>query len=118
MLPWQAGTQQAVVQPDQAEASHGEDVQLLCFAGLLLDGRPGGPSGGCAVNGERVGTAAQRADIPMLRTYRLWFEHTRKCDGCKVVTTAQDGCETGRELWDAYRLARVGVPASTGGDMR
>ncbi|WP_179382018.1 hypothetical protein [Streptomyces sp. SA15] len=39
------------------------------------------------------------AELPMLRAYRLWFEHTRKCDGCKGVRKAQEGCETGRELW-------------------
>jgi hypothetical protein len=61
------------------------------------------------MSGERVGAAVQRAEIPMLRMYRLWFEHTRKCPGgCKGVRKAQDGCETGRELWGAYRLARIG----------
>ncbi|MEV6594626.1 hypothetical protein [Streptomyces acidicola] len=67
------------------------------------------------MSGERIEAAVQRAEIPMLRTYRLWFEHTRKCDGCKSVTMAQEGCETGRELWGAYRLARVEMPTGTGG---
>lgn len=45
----------------------------------------------------------------MLRTYRLWFEHTRRCDrGCNGIPKAQDGCEAGQELWGAYRLARIG----------
>ncbi|MGI5196383.1 hypothetical protein ACQEVY_22500 [Streptomyces sp. CA-288835] len=60
------------------------------------------------MSGERVGAAVQRAELPMLRTYRLWVEHTMKCDGCKGVPKAQDGCETGQELWGAYRLARIG----------
>ncbi|MET9814035.1 hypothetical protein [Streptomyces sp. NPDC006355] len=60
------------------------------------------------MSGERGGAAVRRAEIPMLRAYRLWFEHTRRCaDGCKGVRKAQDGCETGRELWGAYRLARI-----------
>lgn len=51
----------------------------------------------------------QHAAAPMLDAYRLWVEHTQKCgDGCKGVSKAQDGCETGRELWGAYRLARIG----------
>ncbi len=45
----------------------------------------------------------------MLRAYRLWHEHTRKCaDGCKTVRKAQDGCENGQELWAAYRRAYAG----------
>ncbi|MET9845303.1 hypothetical protein [Streptomyces ossamyceticus] len=56
----------------------------------------------------RVKARVEQAEIPMLRAYRLWFEHTRKCGGCKGVAAAQDGCETGRELWGAYRLARIG----------
>ncbi|MDX3517350.1 hypothetical protein [Streptomyces scabiei] len=52
---------------------------------------------------------ASRSGIPMLRAYRLWFEHTRKCaDGCKGTPKAQDGCEAGRRLWGTYRLARTG----------
>ena len=61
----------------------------------------------------QVGAAVRRAEIPMLRAYRLWFEHARKCDmACKHVHKAQDGCEAGRELWGAYRLARIGEEAS------
>ncbi|MFI1357322.1 hypothetical protein ACH4TV_27615 [Streptomyces sp. NPDC020898] len=45
----------------------------------------------------------------MLRTYRLWHEHTRKCaDGCKGAGKALDGCETGRGLWAIYRRAYAG----------
>ncbi len=59
--------------------------------------------------GERAGAAVRQAELPMLRAYRLWFEHTRKCAySCQGASTAQDGCETGRELWGAYRLARIG----------
>lgn len=47
-------------------------------------------------------------------SYRLWFEHAIKCDQCKN-TKPSDGCEKGRELWGAYRLARVETPTSTGG---
>lgn len=65
----------------------------------------------------RVRAAVRHAELPMLRAYRLWVEHTLKCaDGCKDVSKAQDGCQTGRELWGAYRLARIGAPTGTGGD--
>lgn len=60
------------------------------------------------MSGGRVGAAVKRSEIPMLRAYRLWFEHTRKCAGCKGRTKAQEGCESGRELWGAYRFARTG----------
>ncbi|MGP2443007.1 hypothetical protein [Streptomyces sp. JW3] len=60
------------------------------------------------MSGDHAEAAAQRADLPMLRTYRLWFEHTRTCaDGCKGLPKAQDGWAMGRELWGAYRLARI-----------
>ncbi|MFF9772241.1 hypothetical protein ACF1HJ_00895 [Streptomyces sp. NPDC013978] len=50
-----------------------------------------------------------RAELPMLRAYRLWFEHTRTCGiGCKGTPKAQDGCEEGRRLWGTYRLPRIG----------
>ncbi|QFQ96961.1 hypothetical protein F9278_12890 [Streptomyces phaeolivaceus] len=50
-----------------------------------------------------------RAELPMLRAYRLWFEHTRKCTaGCKGNPRAQDGCDDGRQFWGTYRLARIG----------
>ncbi|WP_045558689.1 hypothetical protein [Streptomyces sp. FxanaA7] len=50
-----------------------------------------------------------RPELPMLRAYRLWFEHTRMCGaGCKGTPKAQDGCEDGRWLWGAYRLTRIG----------
>ncbi|WP_157857307.1 hypothetical protein [Streptomyces yerevanensis] len=51
----------------------------------------------------------QNVEIPMLRAYREWVEHSLKCaDGCKGVSRAVDGCDVGRELWGAYRLARIG----------
>lgn len=53
----------------------------------------------------RVQVALRQAELPMLRAYRLWFEHARKCADCKRVSRANDGCESGRGLWDAYRLA-------------
>ncbi|UUU32397.1 hypothetical protein JIX56_22220 [Streptomyces sp. CA-210063] len=57
--------------------------------------------------------AAPPAEIPMLRAYRLWFEHTRKCaSGCKGTPKAQDGCEDGRQLWGTYRLTRIGKATS------
>ncbi|MEW2114899.1 hypothetical protein AB0945_06855 [Streptomyces sp. NPDC005474] len=57
----------------------------------------------------RVQTAARQAELPMLHAYRLWFEHARKCaEGCKRVSKAQDGCENGQALWDAYRQAYSG----------
>lgn len=55
----------------------------------------------------RGGAAAQHAEVPLLRAYRLWFEHAHKCDGCKRATEAREGCEDGQELWGAYRLARI-----------
>ncbi|UUU31245.1 hypothetical protein JIX56_15785 [Streptomyces sp. CA-210063] len=62
----------------------------------------------------RVRATVQQAEIPMLRAYRLWFEHTRKCaDGCKGSPRAQDGCEDGRQLWGTYRLARIGKGGTT-----
>ena len=57
----------------------------------------------------RVSAAVRQAELPMLRAYRLWHEHTRKCaDGCKGAGKALNGCDTGRELWAAYRLAYTG----------
>jgi hypothetical protein len=58
----------------------------------------------------KVRAAAQQVEDTMLRAYRLWFEHARKCDTCKRVTSARDGCEDGRELWGTYRLARIAHP--------
>ncbi|MFI1355241.1 hypothetical protein ACH4TV_16970 [Streptomyces sp. NPDC020898] len=61
------------------------------------------------VRNARVQVAVRQAELPMLRAYRLWHEHTRKCaDGCRNVRKAQDGCESGRDLWDAYRRAYAG----------
>ncbi len=51
---------------------------------------------------------------PTTSTYREWFEHARKCKECKRVTKANDGCETGRELWGVYRLACVGTNTDGG----
>lgn len=59
------------------------------------------------MSGGQVRVAVRRVEIPMLRAYRLWFEHTRKCgDGCKGAVRVQYGCAVGRGLWGAYRLAR------------
>ncbi|WP_328223936.1 MULTISPECIES: hypothetical protein [unclassified Streptomyces] len=56
----------------------------------------------------QVGAVARRVEPPMLRAYRLWFEHTRTCaDGCKGSPRAQEGCEDGRRLWGTYRLTRI-----------
>jgi hypothetical protein len=56
----------------------------------------------------RVSAAVRQAELPMLRAYRLWFEHTRRCADCKNARKAQDGCESGRELWNAYHRAYAG----------
>ncbi|KPI25344.1 hypothetical protein OK074_6958 [Actinobacteria bacterium OK074] len=57
----------------------------------------------------KVQAAVTRAEIPMLRAYRLWFEHARRCaDGCKGAGRAQNGCASGRELWDTYQRAYNG----------
>ncbi|WP_326580206.1 hypothetical protein OG889_21035 [Streptomyces sp. NBC_00481] len=65
-----------------------------------------------AVQNDRPATP--HAEIPMLRAYRLWFEHTRKCTlGCKGIPKAQDGCENGRQLWGTYRLTRIGKGGMT-----
>ncbi|MDW4907653.1 hypothetical protein RB628_20445 [Streptomyces sp. ADMS] len=58
--------------------------------------------------GTGVSGAARQAELPMLRAYRLWFEHARKCDDCRRVSRAQDGCECGRGMWGAYRRAYGG----------
>ena len=58
--------------------------------------------------GARVRAGVRYAELPMLRAYRLWFEHTRTCEECKRVHRAQDGCAAGRNLWDAYRHIRGG----------
>jgi hypothetical protein len=60
------------------------------------------------MTGAKVSAAVRQAELPILRAYRLWFEHTRKCVGCKSVRKAQDGCQGGRELWATYRLAYAG----------
>lgn len=60
------------------------------------------------MSGGRVESRVRNAELPMPRAYRLWFEHTKKCPDCKGKPKAQDGCEAGRELWGAYRLARIG----------
>lgn len=59
------------------------------------------------MNGDRTRAAVRQTETTMQSTYRLWFEHARRCDGCKRVSKAQDGCDAGRELWGAYRLARI-----------
>ncbi len=58
----------------------------------------------------KVEAAVRNTEDAVLRAYRLWFEHTRKCDDCKRVHKASDGCEDGRELWGTYRLACIGQP--------
>ncbi|KPI29328.1 hypothetical protein OK074_6775 [Actinobacteria bacterium OK074] len=61
------------------------------------------------MTGSKVRASAKLTEDSMLRAYRLWFEHTRKCDdGCKGAGRAQDGCESGRELWDTYRRTYAG----------
>jgi hypothetical protein len=60
------------------------------------------------MTGARVRAAGRQAELPMLRAYRLWFEHARKCGDCKRVSRAKDGCENGRGLWDSYRQAHAG----------
>ena len=63
------------------------------------------------MNDRRAQAAVRQAELPMLRAYCLWFEHARKCNDCKRVNRAQDGCENGRELWDAFRRAYGGGAA-------
>jgi hypothetical protein len=60
------------------------------------------------MTGPRVQAAVRQAELPMLRAYRLWFEHARKCDACKRVTKAREGCANGQGLWDDYRRAYDG----------
>jgi len=50
----------------------------------------------------------ETTETAMQRTYGLWFEHAIRCDQCKNTPKPSDGCEDGRELWGAYRLARIG----------
>ncbi|WP_405820897.1 hypothetical protein OG241_34280 [Streptomyces sp. NBC_01390] len=61
-----------------------------------------------SARGTKVQAAVRQAELPMLHAYRLWFEHARKCDHCKRVRTAQEGCESGQGLWGAYRQAYDG----------
>ncbi|WP_405772142.1 hypothetical protein [Streptomyces sp. NBC_01538] len=63
---------------------------------------------GTPVSDDRVGAALRNTEDVVLRAYRLWFEHARRCDDCKRVRRASDGCEDGRELWGTYRLACIG----------
>ncbi|MDX3457763.1 hypothetical protein PV396_38425 [Streptomyces sp. ME02-8801-2C] len=58
------------------------------------------------MTGTKVGV--RQTELPMLRAYRLWFEHARKCAHCKRVRTARDGCLDGQELWASYRRAYDG----------
>ncbi|MFF3378511.1 hypothetical protein ACFYXF_36845 [Streptomyces sp. NPDC002680] len=58
--------------------------------------------------GTRLQAAVRQAELPMLRAYRLWFEHARKCAECKPASKAMDGCENGQGLWGAYRHAYDG----------
>ncbi|NEC89662.1 hypothetical protein [Streptomyces sp. SID12501] len=58
----------------------------------------------------RADTAALKPEDPTLLAYRLWFEHARKCDHCKRMSKASDGCDDGRALWGTYRLACIGRP--------
>lgn len=51
----------------------------------------------------------------LLRAYAAWIGHARKCEECKRVPRATDGCEAGQELWSAYRLANSETPTITGG---
>lgn len=51
----------------------------------------------------RMSAAVRQSELPMLRAYRLWFEHTRKCAECEDVRKAQDCCASGRDLWATYR---------------
>ncbi|WP_330288487.1 hypothetical protein [Streptomyces sp. NBC_00576] len=61
-----------------------------------------------SARGTRVQAAVPQAELPMLRAYRHWFEHARKCADCKRVSRVQDGCENGQGLWDDYRRAYDG----------
>jgi len=61
-----------------------------------------------SARGSRVQAAVRQAELPMLRAYRLWFEHARKCADCKCVSRAQDGCAHGQGLWGTYRSAYDG----------
>ena len=61
------------------------------------------------MTGPRVRASVRLAEDAMLRAYRMWHEHTRKCaDGCKGAGKALNGCEIGRELLGAYRRAYAG----------
>lgn len=44
------------------------------------------------------------AEDSMLRAYREWFEHARRCAGCKK----ERRCGGGQKLWDAYLRVRDG----------
>ena len=53
-------------------------------------------------------SAQDTAETDMQRTYRAWMEHAAECGQCSNSPNPSDGCDVGRELWGAYRLARIG----------
>lgn len=50
----------------------------------------------------------ETAETGMQRTYRGWMEHATGCGQCRNSPNPSNGCDVGRELWGAYRLARIG----------
>lgn len=51
-------------------------------------------------------------DTPQWLTWKAWLDHAvpldaDRCAWCCEVNGPRDGCETGRRLWDDYRLARI-----------
>ncbi|GAB3015129.1 hypothetical protein GCM10023080_098330 [Streptomyces pseudoechinosporeus] len=57
-------------------------------------------------------TTQETDETGMRRTYRGWMEHAAECGQCSNSPNPSDGCDVGRELWGAYRLARIGRGAS------
>ncbi len=52
--------------------------------------------------------AQDTAGNDMQRTYRAWTGHAAECGQCSNSPNPSEGCDVGRELWGAYRLARIG----------
>lgn len=59
----------------------------------------------------RVVTALVTKENAMRRAYRLWLEHAQQCEECREVSTAEDGCADGVDLWRDYRDVRISGPA-------
>lgn len=63
----------------------------------------------------RVASAIALTESTMYEAYREWLRHAESCDGCRAAEKPSAGCDKGKDLWGAYRLARIQTPRGTGG---